>query len=163
MAVSMPVCGIAAAHSMAIRRGQDRQSEGKAGKEVQMTPDEINRAIAESVNAADPHWECPRCGRVEPSHVSYQELHDLDCCLRPVDWIETPNYHGDLNAIQEAVAESFTSNESLDAFAENLAVVIFGSYPDALLRYSDAAMMVNATAPQRCEAYLKTIGKWRDQ
>jgi hypothetical protein len=110
-----------------------------------MTPDEINRAIAES--------------------VGWKPTTDSGWCMGPdgEPIITPPNYHGDLNAIQEAVAESFTSNESLDAFAENLAVVIFGSYPDALLRYSDAAMMVNATAPQRCEAYLKTIGKWRDQ
>jgi hypothetical protein len=159
MAVSMPVCGIAAAHSMAIRRGQDRQSEGKAGKEVPMTPDEINRAIAVSVGwtrvkVIPPHPQRIPSGAMVVGSPPYGSID-----RSPI----APNYHGDLNAIQEAVAESFTSNESLDAFAENLAVVIFGSYPDALLRYSDAAMMVNATAPQRCEAYLKTIGKWRDQ
>jgi hypothetical protein len=119
-----------------------------------MTPDEINRAIAESVGwIVREEWQ--NCMiRPDGRKIFFNPLSDED---------PLPNYHGDLNAIHGAVAESFTSNESLDAFAENLAVVIFGSYPDALLRYSDAAMMVNATAPQRCEAYLKTIGKWRDQ
>jgi hypothetical protein len=119
-----------------------------------MTPDEINRAIAESVG-----WKFIPCHDDELGRATGESWLDPDGDTA----FDCPNYHGDLNAIQGVVAESFTSNESLDAFAENLAVVIFGSYPDALLRYSDAAMMVNATAPQRCEAYLKTIGKWRDQ
>jgi hypothetical protein len=128
-----------------------------------MTPTEINRAIAESVNAADPHWECPRCGRVEPSHVSYQELHDLDCCLRPVDWIETPNYHGDLNAIQ-GVVDTLEIGADRDAFLRRLQIVTEAIKKGEEHPYHDWLWWyVNATAPQRCEAYLKTIGKWRDQ
>lgn len=56
--------------------------------------------------------------------------------------IEIPNYYGDLNACAE-MEKTLTPDEAWD-------------YCDYLDRN------VSATAPQRCEAFLRTKGLWRD-
>jgi len=107
-----------------------------------MTHTEINRAIAES--------------------LGWKPTTDSGWCMGPdgEPIITPPNYHGDLNAIQEAVLTLV----DLHAFLRELQIVtekftsVDADWDDEWLWYS-----VNATAPQRCEAYLKTIGKWRDQ
>ena len=141
-----------------------------------MTPAEINRAIAQSLNwdwyaveKAGWYYREGGCGytsRIEEAgRYTKEQATALIIRGEPMGTVRIPppNYHGDLNAIQEAVAKKFTSGESLETFAKNLAVVIFGGRPGDLLTYSGAAMLVAATAPQRCKAYLMTIGKWRDE
>jgi len=110
-----------------------------------MTPDEINRAIAESVGVQfypeDAEWRGPG-GNV------------LD---------ESPNYHGDLNAIQGAV-DALQIGADRNAFIRRLQIVTEAmqkgkEHPD----HDWLWWYVNATAPQRCEAYLRIIGKWRSE
>jgi hypothetical protein len=112
-----------------------------------MTPNEINRAIAESMG-----W----VRRPEnPPHWGFK-WKDPDGEV----WCFLPNYHNDLNAIHEAVK----TLQDQDAFLRELQFVteeftsVDADGDDEWLWYS-----VTATAPQRCEAYLKTIGKWRSE
>lgn len=111
-----------------------------------MTTSEINAAIAEfcgwkpPVIDPNPHWKnmpdaeirCPYCG-----------CHFCDCRKE----CETPNYCGDLNAMKDAV-KSLPLNRMTDYHAA--LYDISGGFSNA----------IEATAAQRAEAFLKTIGKW---
>ena len=71
----------------------------------------------------------------------------------PID--DLPDYLNDLNAMNEAVMEKLKAHEMcLADFAENLAKVI--QVP------SSSLALIIATASQRAEAFLRTIGKWED-
>jgi hypothetical protein len=105
-----------------------------------MTPGQINVAIAESVG-----YPNPRPGAFRRIYAG--EIPRLEEC---------PNYRGDLNAIYEVVM-------SLDivqkrAFAESITDITEG--PGDV--WGDEFALINATAQQRCEAYLRTIGKWEE-
>jgi len=74
---------------------------------------------------------------------------------------KSPNYYGDLNAIHEA-EKSLSSYEYCERYNHELADVVFrdwkeleehGSAPSAFCK-------ITATAPQRCEAFLRTINQW---
>jgi len=65
---------------------------------------------------------------------------------------DLPNYHGDLNA---CAAFEATLN-TVDAASYRKLIVDYGN------RESDAAALCHATAPQRCEAFLRLKGKWND-
>ncbi len=42
-------------------------------------------------NEIDEYWYCPKCReRVEPSHVTYEETHDIDLCQSIVFWNDHP-------------------------------------------------------------------------
>lgn len=64
---------------------------------------------------------------------------------------EVPNYLKDLNAMHE-VESSLNNNQKWDYLAR--LHEIMGTY--------HTAELVFATAAQRAEAFLKTIGKWKD-
>jgi len=65
------------------------------------------------------------------------------------NWVQIPNYHGDLNAMHEA--EGTLKGESWCAY-----VRLLGEYTQEFkgLCYS--------TAAQRAEAFLRTIGQWEE-
>jgi len=63
------------------------------------------------------------------------------------DWAPIPDFYGDLNAMHEA--EKTMSDDLTDRFRQILM--------SAMLRFSDA---ISATAAQRAEAFLRTVGKW---
>lgn len=74
---------------------------------------------------------------------------------------EPPNYHGDLNAMHEA--EKTLTDELHNVFKRRLSFIVgytekehASSLPGWRRRY------VSATAPQRCEAFLRSIGKWKE-
>jgi hypothetical protein len=119
-----------------------------------MTPAEINKAIAESRRwMAHPTvrnvWRTPeQCER-------NKKLIGTVSGPWSTESSGPPNYYNDLNSIQEAVM-LLTPDQMIDYCNFRLrAVVGEGCITDY--------KMINATAPQRCEAYLRTIGKWRDQ
>lgn len=68
-----------------------------------MTPEAQRIAIAKACGWNDPHWECPKCGRVESTHVTYEERHGIDGCLQFVHWVALPDYLNDLNAMHAAL------------------------------------------------------------
>lgn len=110
-----------------------------------MTDDEIRIAVSESVG-----WMCIgpcTCGHKEPCGL-HPDPH------RASGRIHLPNYLEDLNAIH-AVEKTLTFAEAGE-YERLLAAVSKprdGSCPTPSYHYS---------ARQRCEAYLRTIGKWRE-
>lgn len=116
-----------------------------------MTPEAINRAIAESVG-----WHrCPTCLMWAPPIA---ELDDTKCqaCL--------PDYFNDLNAIHEAVK---TMPEKLQCvFGELLAGEL--GYDDDYYDGWDIGtyglfQLASATSQQLSKTYLRTINKWVEE
>ena len=110
-----------------------------------MKPEEINRAIAE------------HCGwRFMLSSGAWH------LTGRGYD-IGIPNYHGDLNAMHEA--EKMLSREQVLKYQDHLFKLVCTL--DTLFPATrDCAMqgfIYHATAAQRAEAFLRTVGKWNDQ
>jgi uncharacterized ParB-like nuclease family protein len=136
-----------------------------------MTPDEINRAIAESLNwdwyaveKAGWYYREGGCGytnRIEEAgrYTKEQATAQLVrgqpmCTVR----IPPPNYHGDMNAIQEAVnALPDRVRDSLRWEMVNILTVAHGDKPITPIDY------ITATADMWAMAYVRAIGKWRDQ
>ena len=125
-----------------------------------MNNEEINRAIAEHLGWK---WFDHPDTRERTKTFTLSDKWVLNPAGELVFPHSVPNYCGDLNAMREAEQATWTRDEGLEAFAENLAVAVFGECPDALLRYSDAARLVHATSRQRAEAFLRTVGKWRGE
>lgn len=73
-------------------------------------------------------------------------------------WATIPDYLNDLNAIHEAEGSLDASHHA--QFREWLMHVV-ASTAGGLPSDFDRAY-VSATASQRCEAFLRTIGKWRE-
>lgn len=98
-----------------------------------MTPEQINIAIAESVG-----WKCPN--EWWPNEQA------------------SPDYYNDLNAIHEVMMQLRLKAEVERGFRwATLNELLY-----ELCNYShwDTA---HATAAQRCESYLRTIGKWEGE
>jgi hypothetical protein len=122
-----------------------------------MTPDQQQRAIEkvcgwiianpENDRADYRHWTPPNCV-AKPNHM-YGD--------RP------PNYIGDLNACHEM--EKVLSGEQKEQFIFWLNHL----HPSADIHYSekkrelrlDVFDLVHTTAPQRAEAFLRTLGLWQ--
>lgn len=68
---------------------------------------------------------------------------------------QIPDYITDLNAIHEA--EKVLTEDQQDAYLDALYEVC---NPDSM--YRDDWRMCNATAAQRAEAFLRTVGKWKE-
>ena len=111
-----------------------------------MTDDEINIAIAEA------------CGwRFSPlAHIESKPFATM-CWIAPngADWQmqKLPDYCNDLNAMHEAEK---TLGDRLFVYRNILALVVID---DPMNRYNEPAF---ATARQRAEAFLRTIGKWEE-
>jgi hypothetical protein len=104
------------------------------GGPIKMKPEEINVAIGKSLG-----W------------TSYQSgIGDYLVWTNPKSGLssrELPNFYKDLNAIHEAE----------EMIADGIQTYI---YSFNLARLTGERFEWKATAPQRCEAFLKTIGKW---
>ena len=118
-----------------------------------MTPAEINRAIAESRG-----WKW----------FDHPDVREITKTWTLQDkWIQTPtgelvfphnvtDCYNDLNAIQEAVMSL-----SRDGARSKYNQILMDSLEPTEAFILDR--VINATPPQRCEAYLRTIGKWRGE
>ena len=104
-----------------------------------MTNEQINAAIAEA------------CGwkevRVNGGAGVYKGF-DNGAELRP----DIPDYCTDLNAMHEA--EKTLTPKNWNNYSENWWIYC------KLLRVNDADEAIHATARQRAEAFLRTLGKW---
>lgn len=84
-----------------------------------------------------------------------------------------PDYLNDLNAMHEV--EAMAKNWSADKYAEYVkhiedmmpTVCLLPLHPDPKYQkndlFADIFALVHATAAQRAEAYLRTIGKWKER
>jgi len=108
-----------------------------------MTDQEINRAVAESVGWIRREPDC----WVHPQH-GYLRGDNLGCC---------PDYCNDLNAMHEV------ENSMTDKMHDKLRNVLWLRMIQTTPRREHVSRGVHsATARQRAEAYLRTVGKWRD-
>jgi hypothetical protein len=107
-----------------------------------MTDDEINASIAES------------CGWTEVN-VTHRSGKAPNAEYVGSEFI--PNYCNDLNAMHEA--EKAFNWQQWNAYREELRTVVLGP----IRMVSDWCKAdLHATARQRAEAFLKTIGKWEE-
>ena len=113
-----------------------------------MTPEEINRAIAEYLGWKE-HESCPGIW-YSPTRAQLTEA-----------WV--PKYHSDLNACHEM--EKALTDEQWSLYCEHLYCAATARLLPQLdeFLYEDLRVLTHATAPQRCEAFLRTIGKWKGQ
>ncbi len=72
-----------------------------------------------------------------------------------------PNYSADLNAMHEAWC-SLTEKQH-QTFRRELQITVAFAKEDNLPYKGPCHSVCNATALQRAEAYLRTIGKWKDE
>jgi hypothetical protein len=115
-----------------------------------MTNEQINIAIAEA------------CGWRIAERVSPEAKEDATACwIRPNgdEWQEEslPDYCNDLNAMHEA--EKVLNDEQWPEYREELRNVVLGGIR-MVSQWCKADL--HATARQRAEAFLKTIGKWEE-
>lgn len=74
-----------------------------------------------------------------------------------------PNYLTSLDAMHEAEQVIMQQGLSImQNYVDNLRVVIFGEAAEVDGSYEEMASVIHATAAQRAEAFLRTIGKWKD-
>lgn len=109
-----------------------------------MTPDKINRAIAEATGWTVILESCSDkignfWGGYSPSD--------------PHNWIPIPNYHNDLNAMHEAEG-TLDSVIQIKSYCYHLTSQAKPEYATEHL--------VRASAADKAEAFLRTLGKWED-
>lgn len=112
-----------------------------------MTPERINRAIAEWMG--------------KPYHKPTEEEIKSGCYYQ-----YEPNYCNDLNAMREAANN--LSQDQQESFVHNLIGIIVNpvevEYGPLNLTQADILWMVShATSEQRAESLLRTIGRWEEE
>jgi len=109
-----------------------------------MNAEQINIAIAESLG-----W----------TQVRRPDNQMVWCQPRGIFQMETtlPNYHGDLNACAEMERKGLVTDQEIEDYLEALNEALEADVPKG----SPSFTAYFATAPQRCEAYLKTKGLWK--
>lgn len=110
-----------------------------------MTDSEINTAIAEACGwKAHDHPECmaKKEGWIMPENWIMRPDGDLVHCI--------PNYCNDLNAMHEAEEQGLKGNQLL----------LFALLLDNTLRAE--LFGIRATARERAEAFLRTLGRWKE-
>lgn len=125
-----------------------------------MKTEEQRIAIAEACGRKPGAYYCGHCRECVPIEtVTSGGYHNK--CGGPVH-LDLPNYLNDLNAMHEAVktlpCEQYEDDEC--GFTWNLARVIYGNNKQDGFDFRD---MQEATASQRAEAFLRTIGKWIEE
>lgn len=112
-----------------------------------MKSEDINRAIQEHLG-----WKLIPAGQLYPDRWIHDDHSGV--WLRAKDF---PNYHTDLNAMHDA-------EKRLDE-EQTLTQMMLMLPPPFCDRPSwrGMAMLLQAPASQRAEAFLKTVGKWNDQ
>ncbi len=79
---------------------------------------------------------------------------------RAIFGLMTPDYLNDLNAMHEA--EKALSEKQQVWYLQKLMQVRFRTHADSGMIACMADKLAFATASQRAEAFLRTIGKWKD-
>ena len=124
-----------------------------------MNEQEQRIIIAEACGTLKEGWWCPVCKcAVDSINVTYNENHDerYGGCGAKVKAYPSPDYLHDLNAMREA--EKTLETNLRDKFVNELTL--------PMPYFADGGgigwYVAHAAAAQRAEAFLRTIGKWRD-
>ncbi len=117
-----------------------------------MNPEEINKRIAIACG-----WKKDDTGKWKAGTWVKPD--------KDIKWMpsEIPNYHGDLNAMHEAI-ESLDEADKQNFIVKLADIILYDDRDNGWwdLEVYDAVLVANATAPQRAEAFLRTIGQWED-
>jgi len=126
-----------------------------------MTSEEINKRIAIACGA---RWKFNHSCQFKFLGFKHEGFGDADesipDCIDAMDGI--PNYHGDLNAMHDAVMSlpsGLKEHSFRRALAKAVGVAGIDDWAESLVCLDK---LTNATAPQRAEAFLRTIGQWED-
>ena len=111
-----------------------------------MTDEQINIAIAESLE-----WDV-----VFDTLCKITPDHNGEPVIEPI--APLPNYTSDLNACHDCVRALTDAQRT--TYREHLSKIWTRDYNSRCGLFPPHDDSVNATARQRCEAYLRTIGKW---
>lgn len=127
-----------------------------------MTPQQINQAIAEHLGWTD-FYTANKAGKRNP-HGQHLFGHNPATCEDSTfggkEFREVPNFYGDLNACHE-MEKSLKDTPVYNfwyGYFQHLSCVCGNSSNNNIRLYR----CITATAPQRCEAFLRTVGKWQD-
>jgi hypothetical protein len=107
-----------------------------------MTNEQINQAIANA---------CGIChvAKVVPMYKT------------PQGWVvDCPDYCTDLNAMHEA--EKVLDYEQCEAFTNTVADIVHAENREKDYPFPWGFARIHATARQRAEAFLRTLGKWEE-
>lgn len=142
-------------------------------EEPGMNPNQINAAIAEALGWKPIHrgWMCSKDGG-KSAWLFGDDKWELQKAVRDLsesdsrfgseviqDFYPPPDYTSDLNAMAAAVG-SLACHDHRGDFARHLQQIVCGlAAPDP---HEDDFWCYNATAAQRAEAFLRTLGKWED-
>lgn len=126
-----------------------------------MTDLEINIAVAECLG-----WTKLKMQQLDRQHPNDRSDWPHGMSPESIDrWSEVPDYAKDLNAMRAAVERfpgwiGFSDHGTKEGFARYLREICGAG---AEYEIGDGALfrLVNATARQRAEAFLKTLGKWK--
>lgn len=137
-----------------------------------MSPDETRIAIAEAcgwtlIQVREPLMEgmypyvCGMNPNPDVIHTVIEIRGDERIERKPIepdyDWEELPEYTYDLNAMHEA-EETLTKKQHWQ-YITHLVELTGAEWTDA---YEEVMVVAHATAAQRAEAFLKTVGKWKE-
>lgn len=81
---------------------------------------------------------------------------------------DLPDYLNDLNAMNEAVGDRCNNSADGSAYGRWLVKIVFGydffvmPLKNHLINSWELMRLSNATAAQRAEAFLRTLGKWEE-
>jgi hypothetical protein len=111
-----------------------------------MKHDEINIAIAE------------HCGWIWNEACVIAEEHFQPCWTKGTGEMadRVPNYAGDLNACAE-LEKTLESKPLQEAYVQELSEFIPHAFFEEAVNVFD---IIHLSALQRCEAFLRTVGKW---
>jgi hypothetical protein len=150
-------------------------------KKTKPSAEEVNQAIAEELG-----WVWYRLPKSHYDTRNYRflalpSIHEYegqdpawtvraDMTEKVCNWeymqreFHVPNYWGDLNACHEM--EKWLDDKPMDTrslWYDYLGVVVGwnGANNQDDMRFECFYLSARATAPQRCEAFLRTLGKWR--
>lgn len=119
-----------------------------------MTEQEQQIAIGEACGVCIPDWRyngaghyCTKCGRVDYDAIGKAK--------HPPE----PDYLHDLNAMHEA--ENLRGLNPVD-YIEKLAKIVNAEMAEGWSGLNDVFLVRHATATQCAEAFLRTIGKWKE-
>lgn len=144
-----------------------------------MSPEKINITIAEYFGflSTVTRWQFlleTTDGRIEDCRLykskeeaveagKWMECYELGKAHTPKSYeriCTPPNYHGDLNAMHEAVGS--LTDEQREEFRQHLSAIWKRDYNSHCGSFPSQDDSVNATAAQRAEAFLRVVNKWID-
>jgi hypothetical protein len=126
-------------------------------KERTMNDKEINRAIAEHLGW---RWFDHPDTRERTKTFTLSDKWVLNPAGELVFPHSVPNYCGDLNAMHEAEEAAFGSSNLWAAFLFKLLDAVGASGMPSL---DGMTCLLQATARQRSEAFLRVVGKWKGE